>query len=152
MLFPRLLRRMYFLQAALLHRRYDQHSQPEDTALRPLDKVCSDLSGPFPVESASRGPGKLYFALLIDTATNYTWIYFLQHKTVSPKVLEMWLQCIQTQTGKVPELLSTDESFMNAYPERMNSTILKAARSMSCQFAQNPGVIHWRAVKRILRT
>ena len=32
---------------------------------------------------------------------------------------------------------------MNAYPERMNR--------MSCQFAQNPGVIHWRTVKRILR-
>ena len=45
----------------------------------------------------------------------------------------------------------TDESFMNAYPERMNRMILKAARSMSCQFAQNPGVIHWRTVKRILR-
>ena len=45
----------------------------------------------------------------------------------------------------------TDESFMNAYPERMNRMILKAARSTSCQFAQNPGVIHWRTVKRILR-
>mmetsp|Transcript_39494 Transcript_39494/g.77694 ORF Transcript_39494/g.77694 Transcript_39494/m.77694 type:complete len:95 (+) Transcript_39494:242-526(+) len=40
---------------------------------------------------------------------------------------------------------------MKTYTDNMNRMILQAARSMGCQFAQNPGVIHWSAVKRILR-
>jgi len=123
---------------------------PADTALKPLDNICCDISGPFPITSAPGGLRKLYLALLIDTATNSTWIYFLPHRTNLPSLLQIWLQFIQNTTGKVPNLLFTDTPFMKTYTDNMNRMILQAARSMGCQFAQNPGVIHWSAVKRIL--
>ena len=139
-------------------RRPYKHAHVEDDALKPLDKVTADLCGPMEVKSVSRR--KRYFAVMVDVATRYLFVYFLRKKSDFTKVLESWLAYVKTQTGKTPKRFHTDggteftgtatrtllekngvkftttsphEPNMNAFSERINRTLLECALAMMFQ-------------------
>ncbi|CAN1239948.1 Retrovirus-related Pol polyprotein from transposon TNT 1-94, partial [Linum grandiflorum] len=70
-----------------------------------FDLVHSDLWGPSPVTSRL---GYRYFALFIDHASRYTWIYPLRLKSELIRVTQAFVLMIQTQFHKTIKRLQSD--------------------------------------------
>ncbi|CAL1358011.1 unnamed protein product [Linum trigynum] len=71
----------------------------------PFDLVHTDLWGPSPVTSRV---GFRYFALFVDHATRFAWVYFLRHKSDLLKVAKEFLQMVKTQFGKMVKVIRSD--------------------------------------------
>ncbi|CAN0899653.1 Retrovirus-related Pol polyprotein from transposon RE1 [Linum grandiflorum] len=71
----------------------------------PFHVIHTDLWGPSPVTSRL---GYRYFALFIDHATRYTWIYFLRMKSELEAVATEFVNMIQTQFSKSVKIIRSD--------------------------------------------
>ncbi|CAN1245557.1 Retrovirus-related Pol polyprotein from transposon RE1 [Linum grandiflorum] len=71
----------------------------------PFHLVHTDLWGPAPVVSRL---GYRYFALFIDHATRYTWIYFIRFKSELLMAAQEFVQMIQTQFQKTVKMIRSD--------------------------------------------
>ncbi|CAN0877143.1 Retrovirus-related Pol polyprotein from transposon TNT 1-94 [Linum grandiflorum] len=71
----------------------------------PFDLVHTDLWGPSPVTSRV---GFRYFALFIDHATRYSWVYFLRQKSDLLSIAKEFLQMVQTQFGRSVKVIRSD--------------------------------------------
>jgi transposase InsO family protein len=71
-----------------------------------LDRVDSDLTGPFPKESF--GYKKRYYAAILDVKTRFCWIYFLRHKSGFTQKFKEWLNLVKTKFQKVCKVFHTD--------------------------------------------
>ncbi|CAN0886875.1 Retrovirus-related Pol polyprotein from transposon TNT 1-94 [Linum grandiflorum] len=80
-------------------------SSSETVYEAPFDLVHTDLWGPSPVTSRM---GFRYFALFIDHATRYTWIYFLRQKSELISYAKEFVQMIATQFGKTVKIIRSD--------------------------------------------
>ena len=77
----------------------------EDVGEKPLQVVHADLCGPF--RTPTRG-GAIYFLLLIDQATRYTWGTLLQRKSEVVEKLKVWLPMAERQCDARVKFLRTD--------------------------------------------
>ncbi|CAN1141195.1 Retrovirus-related Pol polyprotein from transposon TNT 1-94 [Linum perenne] len=75
------------------------------TVSMPFDLVHTDLWGPSPVTSRL---GFRYFALFVDHATRFTWIYFLRLKSDLLKVVQEFVMMIQTQFHTTVKVFRSD--------------------------------------------
>ncbi|CAL1392560.1 unnamed protein product [Linum trigynum] len=71
----------------------------------PFHLIHTDLWGPSPITSRN---GYKYFALFIDHATRYTWVYFLHLKSDLYEVATEFLTMIRTQFGKNVKIIRSD--------------------------------------------
>ncbi|CAN0871895.1 Retrovirus-related Pol polyprotein from transposon TNT 1-94 [Linum grandiflorum] len=71
----------------------------------PFDLIHTDLWGPSPVTSRM---GYKYFALFIDHATRFTWIYFLRRKSELIDHAKAFVEMIRTQFGKTVKIIRSD--------------------------------------------
>ncbi|CAN1291611.1 Retrovirus-related Pol polyprotein from transposon RE1 [Linum perenne] len=71
----------------------------------PFSLVHTDLWGPAPVTSRL---GYKYFALFIDHATRYIWIYFLRHKSDLLQVAQEFVRMVQTQFNRPVKVIRSD--------------------------------------------
>ncbi|CAL1357650.1 unnamed protein product [Linum trigynum] len=79
---------------------------PSTTVIRePFDVIHTDLWGPAPFVSRH---GFRYFALFVDHATRYTWIYLLRLKSDLRSVALEFLNMIETQFGKSVKIIRSD--------------------------------------------
>ena len=81
------------------------HHTTVDKNRKKLDLIHSDLSGPFPVQSYGKS---LYYISLIDDATRYTWVKFMQQKSETTKIIKDFVAEIELQYEKTPKRLRTD--------------------------------------------
>ena len=77
----------------------------EDVGEKPLQVVHADLCGPF--RTPTRG-GAIYFLLLIDHATRYTWGTLLKRKSEVVEKLKVWLPMAERQCDARVKFLRTD--------------------------------------------
>jgi hypothetical protein len=70
----------------------------------PMELIHSDLSGLFP---ASVG-GSQYWMILVDDASQYTWVLTLKQKSEAFEDFQAWHMRITTQTGRILKVLQTD--------------------------------------------
>ncbi|CAL1413972.1 unnamed protein product [Linum trigynum] len=82
-------------------------SYPSSTTViqEPFHVIHTDLWGPAPTVSRH---GFCYFALFIDHATRYTWIYLLRLKSDLQDVAIEFLNMVQTQFGKPVKIIRSD--------------------------------------------
>lgn len=67
----------------------------------------SDVCGPIKPTSCTN---KNYFITLIDTATRYAWIHFLNNRSQVPNTITNAIQYVANQMGHYPKLLTTDNA------------------------------------------
>ncbi|CAN1189557.1 Retrovirus-related Pol polyprotein from transposon RE2, partial [Linum perenne] len=80
--------------------------QSSDTVIsNAFDLVHTDLWGPSPVTSRL---GYRYFALFIDHATRFTWVYMLRAKSDLLPILKGFLAMVQTQFHKKIKVIRSD--------------------------------------------
>jgi transposase InsO family protein len=65
-------------------------------AKQPLDRIYTDLRGPFPVQSPE---GYRYWAIFVDDCTRHYVIAFLRHKSEAFAALKAYKQWAEVQTG-----------------------------------------------------
>ena len=121
-----------------------------------LELVHSDVCGPMPIKSLA---GSMYFVTFIDDRSRYTAIYFLKKKSEVFQKFKHYIAWAEKFTGKQVKILRSDnggeymsDEFQrfcsergiqrqftiahtpkqNGVSERMNRTIMEAARSMLC--------------------
>ncbi|CAN0840831.1 Retrovirus-related Pol polyprotein from transposon TNT 1-94 [Linum grandiflorum] len=70
-----------------------------------FDLVHTDLWGPSPVPSRM---GYRYFALFIDHATRYSWVFFLKQKSDLKNIALEFIQMVRTQFGKTVKIIRLD--------------------------------------------
>ncbi|CAL1402230.1 unnamed protein product [Linum trigynum] len=82
-------------------------SFPSSTTVisEPFHIVHTDLWGPAPTDSRH---GYKYFALFVDHATRFTWVYFLRLKSDLYSVATDFLKMIQTQFGQTVRIVRSD--------------------------------------------
>ncbi|CAL1356412.1 unnamed protein product [Linum trigynum] len=99
----------------------------------PFHIIHSDLWGPSFVLSRH---GFRYFALFVDHATRFTWVYFLRLKSDLKAIAEEFLKMVQTQFNKPVKILRSDPG-----GEFSSNPLLALYRSLStlCQ-KSCPGV------------
>ena len=69
-----------------------------------LNLIHSDLSGPFPVPSYGKSS---YYITLIDDATRYSWVKFMQQKSETLKIIKDFIAEIELQYEQIPKRLRT---------------------------------------------
>lgn len=71
-----------------------------------LDLVHDDICGPM----KTRKPGGMrYFLSFIDDFSRYSWIYIIHQKSETAACFQNFVQMMQTQFGKVPKALRSDQ-------------------------------------------
>lgn len=70
-----------------------------------LDLVHGDLCGP--ITPATPG-GRRHFLLLVDDASRYMWVSLLSSKDEAPAAIKSWKALVEAETGKVLQVLRTD--------------------------------------------
>jgi transposase InsO family protein len=73
-----------------------------------LDRVDSDLTGPFPKKSFKYG--NRYCAVLLDVYSRFAWVYFLPDKSATSfvSVFMGWVKLVKTSFGRVCKVFHTD--------------------------------------------
>ena len=116
--------------------------------------VHSDLCGPMQTQSLG---GALYFMLIIDDCSRFTWVYFLQRKDEAFECFKNWKTYVEKDSGKQVkairadkggeftsnafirfctengirrELANTGSPWENGVVERKNRTVVEMARTM----------------------
>ena len=72
----------------------------------PLQLVHMDLCGPLP--EASLG-GSLYFLLLVDDFSRFSWVFFLQQKSDAFRSFSQWFHLAQNESGHTLKNLRSDK-------------------------------------------
>lgn len=70
-----------------------------------LELIHSDVCGPFRINSLG---GARYFVTFIDDFSRKTWIYFITHKSQVLEKFKIFVQLVETTTGKLVKTLRTD--------------------------------------------
>ena len=119
-----------------------------------LELVHSDLCGPMQTQSLG---GALYFMLIIDDCSRFTWVYFLHRKDEAFECFKNWKTYVEKDSGKQVkairadkggeftsnafirfctengirrELANTGSPWENGVVERKNRTVVEMARTM----------------------
>jgi hypothetical protein len=71
----------------------------------PLDLIHSDLMGPFPHPSISKGR---CFLIFVDDFSRFTWIFFLRQKSEVFQHLKDFKDLVETRSGKKIKVIQTD--------------------------------------------
>nr|GEW29094.1 retrovirus-related Pol polyprotein from transposon TNT 1-94 [Tanacetum cinerariifolium] len=135
-----------------IHRKHHK-SKTAFASNKPLYLLHTDLCGPMRVESIN---GKRYVLVVVDDYLRYTWVFFLHSKDKASEViyfikktqvnLQLQVQRVRTDNGtefknktlaKFLDEVGITQQFstartpqQNGVMERMNQTLVKAARTM----------------------